>query len=88
MINTNFRQGMFKKYDELIIIDPCNSNNWKIVLLCENYGITRDVKVITFYEDGCCSTKVKTIDTHFRDIFFDIYKIIERYWYDTTRICT
>ena len=82
MINTNYRQGRFKKYDELIIIDPCNRNDWKIVWLGENYGITRDINVVVFYDFGEKCTKVRKIDTNFIDIFFHVYKIVREYEYD------
>ena len=79
MINTDFKQGMFKKYDELIIIDPCNTDNWKIVFICENYGITRDVKVISFRCGIGRDVEVTTMDTQFIDTFFKVYKIIKEY---------
>lgn len=79
MINTDFKQGMFKKYDELIIIDPCNIDNWKIVFVCENYGITRDIKVISYGRSIGSNVEVKTMDTQFIDTFFNVYKIIKEY---------
>lgn len=79
MINTNYRQGRFKKYDELIIIDPCNQSDWKIVWLCESYGITRDIKAVSFYNGRRFCTEVIEIDTQFIDIFFDVYKIVREY---------
>ena len=79
MINTNYRQGRFKKYDELIIIDPCNRNDWKIVWLCESYGITGDIKAVSFYNGRRFFTEVIEIDTQFIDMFFDVYKIVREY---------
>ena len=79
MINTNYRQGRFKKYDELIIIDPCNRNDWKIVWLCESYGITKDIKAVSFYNGRGYCTEVIEIDTNFIDIFFHVYKIVREY---------
>lgn len=52
MINTNFRQGTFKKWDDLVIIDPCNTNAWRIVTLLDNYGKYEDINVIILYKSG------------------------------------
>lgn len=82
MINTVFKQGMFKKYDELIIVDPCNTDNWEIVFLCENYGVNRDIKVVSYQDTRGYKLEVTTIDTNFVDTFYNVYKIIKEYWHD------
>lgn len=79
MINTNFRQGAFKKYDELVIIDPYDPSDWKIVFLCENYGVNRDIKVISYQNIREYKVEVTTIDTNFIDLFYKVYKIIKEY---------
>lgn len=79
MINTNFKQGFFLRHDELVIIDPCNKNNWGIVHLCESYGITRDIKVIYIYDSVWGRSKGREMDTQFIDTFFDVYKIVKEY---------
>ena len=79
MINTNFRQGVFKKYDELVIIDPYDPSDWKIVFLCENYGVNRDIKVISYQNIREYKVEVTTIDTNFIDLFYKVYKIIKEY---------
>ena len=79
MINTDFRQGAFKNFDELVIIDPCDPSDWKIVFLCENYGENRDIKVISYQNIREYNVEVTTIDTNFIDIFYNVYKIIKEY---------
>ena len=79
MINTNFRQGAFKTGDDLVIIDPYHPNNWRIVCIRENYGITKDINVLVFYDFG---------EECIIDIFFNIYKIVKEYWYGRFKSCT
>ena len=79
MINTNFIQGAFKRGDELVIIDLCNQNNWGIVHLLDNYGITRDINVIYLYDSVWSCEGKGEMDTQFIDMFFDVYKIVREY---------
>lgn len=79
MINTNFTQGAFKRGDELVIIDPCNQNNWGIVHLRENYGITRDIDVIYLYDSVWSREGMREMDTQFVDMFLDVYKIVKEF---------
>ena len=48
MIDTTFVQGTFKKYDNLVIVNPINPNDWIIVFIRENYGVARDIDIVTF----------------------------------------
>ena len=79
MINTNFIQGAFKRGDELVIIDPCNQNNWGIVLLLDNYGITRDINVIYLYDSVWSYEGKREMDTQFVDMFLGVYKIVREF---------
>ena len=79
MINTNFKQGMFKKYDNLVIIERLYPNDWTIVFICENYGIARYIDAVTFYRNGEETVKMMKMDTQFVDMFYDVYKIVKEY---------
>ena len=79
MLNTTFVQGTFKKYDNLVIIDPLNPNDWAIVFIRENYGVARDIDVVTFYRNGKETVKMMKMDTQYTDIFYNVYKIIKEY---------
>lgn len=79
MINTNFRQGTFKKWDDLVIIDPCNTNAWRIVTLLDNYGKYEDINVIILYKSGEEYMKTTKMDTQFIDIFYHVYKIVREF---------
>lgn len=79
MINTNFKQGMFKKYDNLVIVDRLYPNDWTIVFIRENYGVARDINAITFYRNGEKTVKMMKMDTQVVDMFYDVYKIVKEY---------
>lgn len=79
MINYNFKQGIFKKGDDLILIDDCDTNFWLIVSLLENYGTNRDIGTLILYKSGKKSPKEIHMDTQFVDTFYDVYKIVREY---------
>lgn len=79
MINTDFKQGTFKKGDDLVLIDSCGGNYWAIVSLLENYGANRDIDALFLYKSGKESPKQIHMDTQFVDMFYNVYKIIKEY---------
>lgn len=79
MINYDFKQGTFKKYDNLVIIDPLSPNDWMIVFIRENYGVARDIGVVVFYRNGKETVKMVKMDTQYADIFYNVYKITREY---------
>lgn len=79
MINASYKQGTFKKGDDLVLIDACGGNYWIIVSLLENYGTNRDIGTIVLYKSGKEYTKAIHMDTQFVDIFYDVYKITREY---------
>lgn len=79
MINYDFKQGTFKKYDNLVIIDPLSPNDWMIVFIRENYGVDRDIGVVVFYRNGKETVKMVKMDTQYADIFYNVYKITREY---------
>lgn len=79
MINTDFKQGTFKKGDDLVLIDSCGGNYWAIVSLLENYGANRDIDALFLYKSGKESPKQIHMDTQFVDMFYNVYKIVKEY---------
>lgn len=79
MIDYNFKQGTFKKGDDLVLIDACCTNSWFIVSLFENYGTNRDIDTLILYKSGKEYPKAIHMDTQFVDTFYDVYKIVREY---------
>ena len=79
MINTDFKQGTFKKGDDLVLIDSCGGNYWAIVSLLENYGPNRDIETTFLYKSGKEFARVINMDTQFVDTFYNVYKIVKEY---------
>lgn len=79
MINYDFKQGTFKKGDDLVLVDPCNSKYLVIVSLLESYGTNRDIDSLFLYKSGKECVKPIRMDTQFVDTFYDVYKIIKEY---------
>lgn len=79
MINYDFKQGEFKKGDDLVLIDSRDINFWVIVSLLKNYGTNRDINTLILYKSGKECIKPIHMDTQFVDTFFNVYKIIKEY---------
>ena len=79
MINASYKQGTFKKWDDIVVIDPLYPNNWKVISILDNYGTHRDINSIILYKSGEEYAKTIKMDTQYVDMFFDVYKIVKEY---------